>query len=294
MSTLRFWIVDVFAEEKYAGNQLAVIAGASDLSPTVMQKIARETNFSETTFIISEPEADSVRVRIFTPAAELPFAGHPTLGTAWVIRKQLARGQRDWLTLDLPVGPVRVDLIAEPDGRDLVWMQPPPPKLGPVHPASAVAPLVGLSPDEIDARFPVQTASVGIAFTMIPLRALASVRHARFNAAAAEQLSAPAWPMQFFLFAPETYDPQHHFNARMFASDYGVQEDPATGSANTCLGSYLAQHRYLGDVPIDVCVEQGYEVGRPSLLRVRASRGPTGVDVRVGGHVVMVARGELV
>jgi len=289
-----FHIVDVFAEQKYAGNQLAVVSAAGDLSTAVMQRIARETNFSETTFIVSEPRTDQATgVRIFTPGAELPFAGHPTLGTAWVIRSELLRERPKVVTLDLPIGPVPVRFAAESSGGELAWMRPPLPELGPVHRPDDVAALVGLTTDEIDSGFPVQTVSVGIAFTMIPVRSLASMRRARVNTAAIERLTDAPFPLQFFLFAPETYHAEHQINARMFAAHYGVPEDPATGSANACLGVYLARHHYFGSGTIDVRVEQGYEIGRRSLLFVRAGQDSEGLAVEVGGHVVLVARGEL-
>jgi trans-2,3-dihydro-3-hydroxyanthranilate isomerase len=293
MAGRAFHIVDVFAEEKYAGNQLAVVPAAGNLSPAIMQQIANEMHFSETTFITATTVPGAVwKVRIFTPATEVPFAGHPTLGTAWVIRHELLGTGVDSLTLDLPIGRVPVHFAPEPNGREMVWMQPREPIFGDEFPASPIAAALGLGEDDIDRRAPVQAVSAGIPFALIPLRTLAAVRRARFDRSAARRL-ADAHPRAWFLFAAETYDPANQLNARMFADDFGVPEDPATGSAAACLGAYLARHRYFGDTDIDVRIEQGFEIGRPSLLRVRAQAAVEGFQVQVGGRVIPVARGEL-
>jgi trans-2,3-dihydro-3-hydroxyanthranilate isomerase len=288
-------IVDVFAEEKYAGNQLAVVTAAADLDTARMQRIAREMNFSETAFVLSDaPRNGGYDVRIFTPMAEVPFAGHPTLGTAFVIRHALQAPPADMVTLHLGIGAVPVRFEATGGGAPVLWMSPPPPALGAVHRAAEIAPLLNLSVDDIDPRFPVQTASIGIAFTMVPVRTLAAIKRAREDVAAAQKAAGGGWPSAFFLFAPETYHATNQVNVRMFAGSHGVAEDPATGSANACLGAYLVQHRYFGTTSADIRVEQGYEIGRPSLLFVRAAPASGGPRVQVGGRVFVSARGELV
>jgi len=144
-------IVDVFAEEKYTGNQLAVVLDAGDISSEWMQDIARETNLSETTFITSGEEPDGgYRVRIFTPGVELPFAGHPTLGTAWVIRRHLAAGAGETVRLNLKVGQIPVTFEPSVGGRELVWLTAPPIELGPTCDPARMAPALGLAVDDID------------------------------------------------------------------------------------------------------------------------------------------------
>jgi len=269
-------IVDVFAERRYAGNQLAVVHDAAALSTEQMQDIAREMNFSETTFVL-ECDRTRARVRIFTPEWELPFAGHPTLGTAWV----LAGGKGSYI-LDLQAGPVRVDF----DG-DMGWMTPPPVTLGALFDRDAAALLVGLSPSQLDAQFPVQLAEVGPKFVLIGVQDLAALRAAKLNASLHQQhLDSGAGVQCVFVFTRDAYAPDADFAARMFFNSGGVREDPATGSANTAFAAYLAA---LKGGEIAAVVDQGVEIKRPSRLYLRA-----GARLQVGGKVQLAVRGELV
>jgi trans-2,3-dihydro-3-hydroxyanthranilate isomerase len=292
MANPRMFIVDVFAEEKYAGNQLAVVAGGAALSSAAMQRIARETNFSETTFILSDqPQNGGYAVRIFTPAAEIPFAGHPTLGTAFVLRTEILNDRPETVTLNLGVGQVPVRFTRDGDGRETVWMRAPQVELGQTHAPEQVAAIIGLSAGDLDSRFPVQDASIGISFTIIPVATLDAMKRARFNRTVYDRQADARHAV--FLFSSQTYSGDNQINARMFAEPFGVPEDPATGSANACLGAYLLEHRYAAGDRLDVRVEQGYEIGRPSLLFLRAQRHAAGTEVFVGGHVVTAFRGEL-
>jgi trans-2,3-dihydro-3-hydroxyanthranilate isomerase len=293
MNPHRLFIVDVFAEEKYAGNQLAVVTQGSRLSDAEMQRIARETNFSETTFILSEqPRAGGYDVRIFTPVAEVPFAGHPTLGTAFVLRHTMLRGHAETVTLNLKAGRVPVTFEMENE-RERLWLQAPPAQFGPAHTAADVAAVVGLTASDVDDRFPVREVAMGIAFVMLPVRTLAAVQRARFDrdAFARSNRARPIPPV--FLFCAETLSPENQVHARMFAEAYGVPEDPATGSATACFGAYVLDCGYLAGHRVAFRVEQGYEIGRPSLLFVRGEQTPSGPRVSVGGHVIPVFRGEL-
>ena len=293
MTKPRIFIVDVFAEEKYAGNQLAVISGGAALSAATMQRIARETNFSETTFVVSEePRDGGYDVRIFTPSGEIPFAGHPTLGTAFVLRNELLAHRPETVTLNLGVGRVPVSFTRDDDGRETAWMRAPKVEFGPTRRPAEIVEVVGLAVSDLDSRFPVQDVAIGISFTIIPVATLEAMKRARFNRAAYDRHSE-ALPSQF-LFSSQTYSPANQINARMFAEPFGVPEDPATGSANAALGAYLLQHRFVAGERLDLRVEQGCEIGRPSLLFVRAERGAQGTDVSVGGHVVPTLSGALI
>jgi trans-2,3-dihydro-3-hydroxyanthranilate isomerase len=292
MAQLRLFIVDVFAEEQYAGNQLAVVTGGAGLSATAMQRIARETNFSETTFILSDEARDGgYDVRTFTPAAEIPFAGHPTLGTASVLRNEVLRHRPDTVRLNLGVGQVPVSFTPDGDGRETAWMRAPTVELGQTHPPERLAEVVGLSAADLDKRFPVQDVSIGVSFTIIPVVTLGAMQRARFNRAAYDRHTGA--PHAQFLFSVQTSSPENQIHARLFAEPFGIAEDPATGSANACLGAYLLRHQYGAGESLNLRVEQGYEIGRPSLLFVRAERTAGGADVFVGGHVVPTVRGEL-
>jgi trans-2,3-dihydro-3-hydroxyanthranilate isomerase len=289
------FIVDVFAEEKYSGNQLAVITGAASLSTAQMQKIARETNFSETTFILSDTPRDGrYDVRIFTPMAEIPFAGHPTLGTAWVLRNFIAPAQPREIVLNLQLAPIPVTFRACADGAELAWMQPPYPVFGRRFDPAPFAELLDLRPEDLDASFPVEEVGLGVPFTFIPLKTLAAIRRARFRQDVYEGLAHLGFNPALFLICPQTDAPANQLHVRMFAAAFGVPEDPATGSANACLGAYVLRHSYLPGDAVDLRVEQGYEIGRPSLLHVRARRRGDQADIEVGGRVILTARGELV
>jgi len=291
--SLSFWIVDVFAESRFAGNQLAVFTDAGHLSSEQMQQIAKEINFSETTFILSsELRNGGYDVRIFTPAKELPFAGHPTLGTAFVIQQTIARQPVEQINLNLQVGQIPVNLHYEGAQPQVLWMKPNSPTFGESVTAEAIAPVLSLTPEDIDLRFPVQVVSTGVPFLIVPLKSLSALQKIKVNLdplfTLVENLSA----REIFVFCPETRNPENHFSARMFAHFLGIPEDPATGSANACFAGYLSQHEYLGSDEVDVCVEQGYEMGRPSLLRLKAQKQATAIQIEVGGRVIAIATGE--
>lgn len=294
---LDFYIVDVFAESKYAGNQLAVVRGGSALSTEDMQKIALEMNYSETTFIISDEEQDGgYDVRIFTAHEELPFAGHPVLGTAYILQREVVGISFEQITLNLMVGPIPVTFTYSGGLPDVLWMQQRPPVYGEQASALSVAEALNLDVADIDERFPAQTVSTGSPFLVVPLKTLDAVQRARPNVERYLQVAHDAGARWLFIFAPETYHPENQLNVRMFAveSNGTILEDPATGSANGCLAAYLAHHRYFGSESINVRVEQGYEIKRPSLIMLRTERDGDDLIVRVGGKVFMVATGKLV
>lgn len=295
MSRHPFYILDVFAETKYSGNQLGVVLNAADLSTGEMQRIARETNFAETTFVLSnEPRDNGYDVRIFTPRVEVPFAGHPTIGTAWLIRRILLGDAADEVTLNLGVGPIRVSFDRDARGGETAWLHQTAPEFGAEFSRELVADLLGVDVADIEERFPVQSVTMGIEFLFVPLKSQAALRRANFSADRKARLAIPDLPPEQFLFCPETHNVENDFCARMFAAELGVPEDPATGSANACLSGYLLKHGYFGEGSVDILVEQGYEIGRPSLLHVRGEVNEGGMRISVGGNVIMSARGELV
>ena len=294
MNHLKFYIVDVFAERKYAGNQLAVVRGAASLSDGELQQIALEMNYSETTFIASETPAadDGYAVRIFTPYAEIPFAGHPTLGTAYIISEKIIGKAVNTVRLNLKAGQVPVDFPGE-GGEGILWMTQLPPVFGETFDPAIASTILNIEPADIDTRFPVQIVSTGTPFILAPLKSLAAVRRARLNRTAYDDFISDKDGKSIFFFAPETYSPDNHINARLFADFYGISEDPATGSANGCLAGYLARHRYFGSPKVDVRVEQGMEINRPSLLYLQSEDQGSNIRVRVGGKVIPVAEGKL-
>lgn len=293
MNAREFHIVDVFAEQKYAGNQLAVFRNARGVSDDEMHRIAREINFSETTFILSDtPRDGGYDVRIFTPGGEVPFAGHPTLGTADVIRRAIVGQLVPQVNLNLRIGQIPVRFDRGSDGRDIAWMTPKEATFGEVFNTRELAPLLKADPADVDTDFPIQSVSTGLPFVLLPLRSLDAVRHADVVKEKWLDWVKDRSAKMLFVFCRGAVEPGNHIHARAFCNYYGIDEDPATGSANSCFAAYLVKHRYFGSGEIDIRVEQGYEMGRPSLIYLRAQdRGGT-IHAEVGGRVVPVARGD--
>ncbi len=274
----RLEIVDVFAEQPFAGNQLAVVFDAAELSDVQMQTIARETNFSETTFVLSD-KGDMAKVRIFTPGSELPFAGHPTLGTAWA----LTRG-RHGVVLDLAGGRVPVEFI---DG--IAWMIPPPVEFKGEIPRGDAAALLGLGADDLDPDWAVETAVVGPGFVLLPVKDLPTLQSARFDLEQLDRVSAKykldKAVHSVFAFTSQAYGADADFAARMFFNTGEAREDAATGSANACFAAYLYARNGIAE---NIVVEQGFEIQRPSRLYLQ-----TGDVLRVGGKVQPVLEGHI-
>lgn len=276
--TYRFAIADVFTDVPYAGNQLGVFTNATGLSDDQMQMLARELNFSETTFVL-RPEADGdIRMRIFTPVRELPFAGHPTLGTAFVVAGPL---QSVLLKIETRAGTIPVML--ERDGAKVVFgrMEQPLPSVEPVVDPSAILAALGVA----GSRLPIERYDNGVQHIFVALESAGDVAALRPNL----QLLATAAGMQCVnCFSADGAS----VKTRNFAPGLGAAEDPATGSAAGPLAVHLARH---GVVPWGTQVEisQGAEIGRPSTLYATAAGGPGGIRrVEVGGSAVVVARGE--
>ncbi len=289
MGRLAFSIVDVFAEEKYAGNQLAVVRYGKDLTDVEMQKIARETNYSETTFIITDKKRDDgYDVRIFTPKEEVPFAGHPTLGTAYVIREEIIRKPVDKVILNLKVGQIPVTFGSE----EILWMRQKEPTFGRTFESDEISRILSIETETIDDRFPIETVSTGLPFIIVPLRKLETVKKCSVVKDRYFDLIKDTEAKSILVFSPETYNAENNLNVRVFVDYFGIPEDPATGSANGCLAAYLVKHHYFETEQLNVRVEQGYEVGRPSLLYLNADlRGGT-INVSVGGKVIPIVKGE--
>ncbi|MBT9158226.1 MAG: Trans-2,3-dihydro-3-hydroxyanthranilate isomerase [Firmicutes bacterium] len=290
-----FYILDVFTAEKYAGNQLAVFRHTALMSSDEMQLIAREMNFSESTFIHADLERGSgFDVRIFTPSEEIPFAGHPTLGTAYVIQQEIIRREVPSLTLNLKVGPIKVDLDYLAGRPHMMWMKQVPPIFMQQLAPEGMAELLGVTGEDIDHRYPIQEVSTGLPFIIVPLKTLAAVKKCRPDTQKLLRYVVGLTAKNILVFSPETYRAENNFNVRVFTDYLGIPEDPATGSANGCLAAYLVKYRYHGSPVLVARVEQGYEVNRFSLLSLRAHEEGDIIHVHVGGQAVLVAKGEFI
>lgn len=287
---MRFYIVDVFGDEKYSGNQLAVVRLEENISEDRMQQIANEFHFSETAFILSStPAGNEFDVKIFTPVNEVPFAGHPTLGTAFIIRNELLDGKADEIVLNLKVGKIPVKFHQ----TGLLWMKQIEPGFGISHQAVDIAKIINLNENDIDTNFPILNVSTGIEFTIIPLKNLAAIRRASTNIEKYKEYFGDKDATPLFLFCPETYDRQNNLNCRMFADIFGIPEDPATGSGNGCLAGYLIKNKYFNESKMNIRVEQGFEIGRKSILHLNAFTEDGKINIYIGGKVIKIAEGMM-
>jgi len=290
MPKCKFYIVDVFAERKYEGNQLAVFLAEDTFSDAEMQKIAREMNFSETTFITSMKD---YKVRIFTPDVELPFAGHPTLGSALIIQKEIIKSNIKTLLLNLKIGPIPVLFKYKSGEVEEIWMEQNVPAFGKFFDTELIAKTLFLSEEDIDIRFPIQEVSTGLPFIIVPLKNLDALKRARVERDKLLDLIENTSAKSILIFCPEARNKGNHLSVRVFTEVPGF-EDPATGSGNGCLAAYLVNHQYFVKNSINIRVEQGYEIGRPSLLLLKAEEIEGKISVSVGGKAFIIASGEFI
>jgi trans-2,3-dihydro-3-hydroxyanthranilate isomerase len=298
---MRFYTADVFTDRIFGGNQLAVFPQAEELETRVLQAIARELNLSETVFVFPPANpAHTRRLRIFTPASELPFAGHPTVGTAFVLAS-IGEVPLDTsgasIVFEEGVGPVPVSIRVQ-DGRpgycELTAAKLP--EEGPAPPPlEEIAAALSLRPEELRGNaWPPRGMSCGVPYLFVPVRDEEALSRARINPAAWERSLSGWWASSVFPFSPTGGRNGVDFRARMFAPAFGVPEDPATGSAAAALAGFLAPSAEPGNGALHWVVEQGVEMGRPSRLHVSCDREGGRISaVRVGGSSVLVSEGRL-
>ena len=298
----QFVQLDVFSRQALAGNQLAVFLDGRGLSDGEMQALARETNLSETTFIIPRPgeieRDEGVQVRIFTVGEELRFAGHPTLGTALALRGEYPERFQQKIDLALQVGKIPVTFAEEPGGLVFGEMRQPGPEFGSVHSREKVAAALGLNLADIAADLPMQTVSTGMPFVILPMVSLAALKNIDFVWSRAAHYLAGTDAKFIYLVTRETTSPAARLHARMI---FYNGEDPATGSAAGCAVAWMVQYGIAAPGE-QVQIEQGLEMQRPSQIFVRADARDGGSDggatqrratnVRVGGYAVSVMRGQ--
>lgn len=283
---MKFYIVDCFAEGKYQGNELLVVKTDRPVTDEEQQKIAREINFSETAFILSDKQADGgYDVRIWTPnVGEVPFAGHPTLGTAHVIRHCYEGGGNDSVKLNLKVGQIPIAVT-----EDGMTMSQNPPVFGDIMQKQEIAEVFGISTEDIDEKYPVQWVSTGLEAVIVPLKSRRALSEIKMDRPAFEK---------YIERHPKNYCNHLFFvgmgnntlAARCMMEDY--VEDPATGSANGDLAGYLLKHNWFGIQDVRYTVVQGEDMGRKSILHVHASRKYEDWIIEVGGNCYIVAEGE--
>lgn len=286
----QFHQVDVFTDKPLSGNPLAVFPDSKGLDAITMQKIARETNLSETTFVFpsTDPDAD-FDVRIFTPGKEIPFAGHPSLGTADVLFKS-GRTKPDCKTITLKMG---VGNVAIHRREDYWFMEQPLPEFSePLAECSQVAEALSLKPDCIGPS-PVQVVSTGLPALLVPVTGLEAMKRVELNLFALKKILTTA--DLIYLFTQDTAAEDHDLHSRAFGPFIGIAEDPATGSVSGAMGSYLVKHGLVPAKDLNcISIEQGLEMERPSSIRVEIRNEDGDISgVWVGGKVVPVMDGEL-
>jgi trans-2,3-dihydro-3-hydroxyanthranilate isomerase len=286
-------MVDVFAERLYSGNPLAVIVYSEPLPDETMQRIAAEMNFSETTFVNERPADDgSYTVRVFTPVREIAFTGHPILGTAWVVRHHLAHKPDTQVSLNLQIGQVVVT-FEQSAGREIAWFRAPTMSLSKGPDLASLATALGLSTDDIVTTSPIQVISASTSAIIVPLTGLEALSRGRLDLDRFARLQAAGFPPLVYLFCEETRHPENDLSARFFFEAQEVREDPATGNGAAFLGAYMLEHQVHGTSELDLRIEQGYEIQRPSLIRLRAQLQDNDYEVTIGGEVLPTAQGEM-
>jgi trans-2,3-dihydro-3-hydroxyanthranilate isomerase len=284
---IKFYIVDVFSKGKYTGNQLAVFINSIGICSEEMQQIAHEINFSETTFVNPTPNADgSYNVRIFTPVSEVDFAGHPTLGSAFIISEKITNNYNPIITLNLKVGKITVKKAV-----DILSMQQITPKFGKIFDTHLLAEMLEINLIDIDNNFPIEEVSTGLPFTIVPLNSMEALRKCRMNQTFYKQFIEQAWAKGVLVFAKGAYVQPQSIVVRVFVDYLGISEDPATGSGNGCLAGYLVKHSYFNKQELDITVGQGYEINKPSELYLKASLYNDNYSIHVGGKTELVAEG---
>jgi trans-2,3-dihydro-3-hydroxyanthranilate isomerase len=304
MRKLRYHLVDVFTDRQFGGNPLAVFTDGEGLSVETMQSIAKEMNLSETTFVLPPADAaNNFRVRIFTPGKELPMAGHPTVGTTFILARasmietssrENAQGATT-IRLEEGVGTIPVEISWRDGAADFIEMSQPLPTFGTrFDDAQAIAEVLSLDASQIDPRLPVEVVSCGVPFLFVPLASLDAARRARPRLDLLEKVLRDL-PPEIFVFTTETEFAGSGVHSRMFAPAMGITEDPATGGASGPLGCYFVRHNVVpSDGQLEITSEQGIEMGRPSFIRIRVSHdGEKITRVRVGGGCRYVGGGHL-
>jgi trans-2,3-dihydro-3-hydroxyanthranilate isomerase len=297
----RFVTLDVFTAAAFGGNQLAVFPDASAIPEDALLNITREFNFAEVTFCYPPANpANTRKVRIFTPAREIPFAGHPTVGTAIALVElglvKLQGAGNTKLVLEEGVGPIAVAVRKE--GSAVAFAQLSAAKLAEVGPAAPsrgmLAEILSIEAEDILASpMAPQNVTCGLPFLMVPLRSVDAVSRSRVRMEKWEATLKSAWAPDIFVFARDPEGGDAHFHARMYGPGVNVPEDPATGSANACLAGYLAARSAQKDGTLVWTVDQGVEMGRPSRLEIEADKSAgTVTAIRVGGNAVMMSEGS--
>lgn len=289
------YIVDVFTDQPLSGNPLAVVVCEPEISESEMQKIAAEMNFSETTFVSPQLQDNGgYNIRIYTPSREIEFAGHPLLGTAHVIREYVSRGESELIKLNLLCSQISVTFEVDQEGKEVAWFEAPNITLSKTVAIEPIAHALNLFPADIDTKLPIQLCSAGTSAIIVPLCGLDALHRCKFDLEKFLPLAEDGFPPLIYLFTQQTHDNNNDFCVRFFFDAHGVREDPATGNGAAFFGSYLLEHNSYPEPVIQLNIEQGHELRRPSLIMLRAEKQGEIKKISIGGHTALTVIGELV
>ena len=280
-----FYIVDVFAEKKYAGNQLAVFLDADVLSAEQMQKIATEINFAESTFITKyNTDTKAADIRIFTPEYEMQFAGHPIIGTSWVLMNKIFQDQPQNILLTVPIGQIPIN-----QSGDLVWLQAAQPQFFDVFSAEDFLSFTNLSISDFDRQFPIQEVSTGSAFVIVPLQNVKALEHLMLDQVKMNEWLSSHCKTKFRAIYFYCLEEGKLHSRMLYIENNQLKEDAATGSASTCLQAFLLKY-YSSE--IQLVNHQGDFIGRPSQIYFEGKLVENHFDIKIGGETQFVAKGE--
>lgn len=286
--TVPYFITEVFGKDRYSGNQLATFFDFGRISDKEMQLIAKEINFSETTFITnSEMNNKGYDVRIFTPASEIDFAGHPTLGTAYIINQYLTQYKTKSILLNY-----RKSKVLVTDDNKYLWMKQNKPEFGKKIDLHLMTKMLNLDSSDFESNIPIQEVSTGLPFTIVALKNLKSLRKSSINIKVYNDFIRNYQGKGIAIFSKEPYFKNQDLSVRVFVNYLGVPEDPATGSAAGCIASYLLKYNVFNQNSIDITIGQGFEINRPSEIKVKAQLKNEIYDINVGGRVKEISKGE--
>lgn len=300
MQKLHYRLVDVFTDRAFGGNPLAVFLDGQGISSEVMQAIANELHLSETTFVLPpEDPQNTYHVRIFTPATELPMAGHPTVGTAFTLARERMlelTGAETTIRFEEGVGVIPVTLKQQDNRKLFIQMRQPLPTFGPRYTDwHSIAEMLSLDEDALEADLPLEVVSCGVPFLFVPVKNLAAMRAIRFRNDVWERALGNFATSHIFVFTRETETSEGTVHSRMFAPTMGIAEDPATGAASGPLGSYLVHYGLVPAAPrVALVSEQGFEMGRPSMIHIEIEQAQGQITgVYVGGQCYYMGQGSI-
>ncbi|SHH04211.1 PhzF family phenazine biosynthesis protein [Flavobacterium johnsoniae] len=283
--SLPFYIVDVFADKKYAGNQLAVFLEAQNLSSEQMQQIAREINFAESTFVTKlDRENNKAEIRIFTPAQEMQFAGHPIIGTSWVLMNRIFDNSPSEIKLEVPIGPIAIKKT-----EDLIWLKAAQPKFWDVFSKVDFTSFSNLQVSDFENQFPIQEVTTGSAFVLVPLSSKKALENLVLDKDKADQWMKNHCKTDHRGLYFYYLEGSKVFSRLLYVQHNQLMEDAATGSASTCLQASLLKN-HLAE--IEIVNYQGDYIGRPSEIYFKGKLTDTNYDINIGGKAQFVAKGE--